>query len=275
MKKTVNKGEIMKLSGCIAFALALLAPGSPGAAEIVKLTVRPGVTESYLLMASPSAPPKAVALMFIGGNGALRLPDDISNLRVGRRANFLVRARGMFRDRETAVAIVDVPSDRRSGMDDGFRASGTHADDIRVVIGDLRNRFPEAKIFLVGTSRGTVSAAYVGRTTGDSVAGVVLTSTLFDGGNLGIGLRDFDFKSIRGRLLFVHHQNDACKWTPHREALRQAQKGYTLITIVGGKPAETGPCDPLSAHGYFGKEEVAVNAIKNWMFGRPYPQTAE
>jgi len=265
----------MKLRSCIAIAFALLASAGLRAAEIVKVAVRPGVTESYLLMVDPSAPPKAVALMFTGGEGRVKLPDDISELRFGRRANFLVRARGLFRDPELAVAIVDVPSDRRSGMDDRFRASGTHADDIRVVIADLRQRLPDAKVFLVGTSRGTVSAAYVGRTTGDSVAGVVLTSTLFDGGNMGIGLRDFDFKSIRGRLLFVHHQNDACKWTPHSEALRQARKGYTLITIIGGKPAETGPCDPLSAHGYFGKEEVTVNAIKNWMFGRPYPQTAE
>lgn len=265
----------MKICASIAVALALLVPGSPGAAGIVKLTVRPGVTESYLLMVDPSAPPKAVAVMFVGGEGQVKLPDDISKLRLGWRGNFLVRTRGIFRDEEVAVAIVDVPSDRRTGMDGRFRVSSTHADDIRVVIRDLKDRFPDAKIFLVGTSRGTLSAAYVARTTGGSVDGVVLTSTLFYGGNMGIGLHDFDFKSIHSRLLFVHHLNDGCKQTPYRDALRQAQNGYTLITVVGGQPAETGPCEPLAAHGYFGKEDATVNAIKNWMLGRPVPQTAE
>ena len=265
----------MKLCASVALALILLAPGSPRAAEIVKLATRPGVTESYLLMVDPSAPPKAVAIMFTGGEGIVRLPDDVSKLKFKRRANFLVRARGIFRDREVAVAILDVPSDHYTGMDDRFRVSGAHVDDVKVVVRDLKNRLPEAKVFLVATSRGTLSGAYVGRALANSIDGVVLTSTLFYGGTQGIGMHDFDFGSIRTRLLFVHHKDDGCHATPYRDALRQAQKGYTLITVIGGKPAETDPCEPLAAHGYFGKEEVTVNAIKNWMLGRPFPQTAE
>lgn len=265
----------MKLFASIAVALALLVSGGARAAEIVKVATRPGVTESYLLMVDPSAPPKAVAVMFSGGEGIVRLPDDISKLKLKRHSNFLVRTRGIFRDQEVAVAILDVPSDHYSGMDDRFRVSGAHAADVRIVVQDIRKRLPDAKIFLVGTSRGTLSAAYAGRAAVGHIDGVVLTSTLFYGGNMGVGLHDFDFGSIRTRLLFVHHGNDACKQTPYRDALRQAQKGFTLVTVVGGRPAESDPCESLSAHGYFGKEEATVTAIKNWMMGRPNPQTVE
>ena len=48
-------------------------------------------------------------------------------------------------------------------MDDGFRNGAEHAQDVAAVVKDLRRRFPAAKLFLVGTSRGTVSAASLGR----------------------------------------------------------------------------------------------------------------
>ena len=38
----------------------------------------------------------------------------------------------------------------------------------------------------------------------------------------------------------------------------------------GGKRAESGRCDPLSAHGFFGKEPETVAAIAGWMLAKPF-----
>ena len=57
--------------------------------------------------------------------------------------------------------------------------------------------------------------------------------------------------------------------TPYREAQRLGSR-YPLITVHGGKPAESGPCEPLSNHGYFGKEAETVDAIAAWMLEKPY-----
>src|SRR5689334_4779510 len=273
-KNTVSSSPAMAcaLAGVILLASAL----SARAEEIVTVSGRKGETQSYLLMHN-APPPKAVAVMFPGGEGLLRLHTEGGGVKFAQGKNFLVRTRGLFRDAEVAVAVLDSPSDRqRLGMDDGFRTGRAHIEDIAAVIGDLKNRFAGAKIFLIGTSRGTISAAYVGRALGSTVDGVVLTSTVFNrGGPIGgIGLAGFDFGSIRTPLLFVHHVHDSCRACPYGVA-ESLGHTYPLISVNGGKPAQSDPCEPLAAHGYFGKEAETVAAIKDWMLGRAFPRTVD
>lgn len=255
-------------------AVLLAAAVSASAEEIVTVSGRKGETQSYLLMHDALAP-KAVAVMFPGGEGLLKLRSEGGAVKFGSGRNFLVRTRGMFRDAEVAVAILDSPSDQqRAGMDDGFRTGRAHTEDIAAVVKDLRARFSGAKIFLVGTSRGTLSAAYVGRALGDAVDGVILTSSVFYGGRRGIGLSGFGFGAIKAPLLFVHHVHDRCPACPYGDA-ESLGRSFPLISVSGGKPAESDPCEPLAAHGYFGKEEATVKAMKNWMLGRPFPKAID
>jgi len=64
-------------------------------------------------------------------------------------------------------------------MSDEFRFSEEHSNDIAAVVADLKTRLPDLPLFLVGTSRGTVSAASLAVKLSQQVAGVVLTSTMF------------------------------------------------------------------------------------------------
>ena len=267
-------GRARTLAGLWAFVL--LASAAPAAAEeIVTVSGRKGETQSYLLMHRNAAQVKAVAVLFPGGEGLLKLRTEGNSVKFQGGKNFLVRSRGLFRDAEVAVAIVDSPSDRqRLGMDDGFRAARAHAEDIAAVVRDLKNRFPGGKIFLIGTSRGSVSAANLGRSLGEAVDGVVLTSTVFYGDRHGNGLSGFDFGAMKAPLLFVHHANDGCRPCPYNAAESQSRR-FPLVTVKGGKPAESDPCEALSAHGYFGKEAETVAAIKSWMLGRAFPKTVE
>jgi pimeloyl-ACP methyl ester carboxylesterase len=213
--------------------------------------------------------------MFPGGEGLLRLRIEGGAVKFSQGRNFLVRTRGLFRDAEVAVAVVDSPSDHQSlGMDDGFRSGRAHVEDVAAVVNDLKSRFPGAKIFLIGTSRGTLSAAYAGRALGEAVDGVILTSTVFYGGRGGFRLSGFGFSAIKAPLLFVHHVHDACRFCPYGDAERLGRT-FPLISVSGGKPAESDPCEPLAAHGYFGKEAETVAAIKAWMLGRPFPKTVD
>ena len=265
----------MKRLKILILATGLVVPAAAFADQIVTLKTRGDSTQSYLLLADTGVAPKAVAVMFPGGQGQVRLPADISQLQLGARGNFLVRTREMFRDQELVVAIIDAPSDRQqAGMDDGFRAGREHSDDVAAAVKDLRGRFPSAKVFLVGTSRGTLSAAHAGRALSSAVDGVVLTSTVLFSGRRGMSLSGFDFGAIKAPLLFVHHAQDACRVCPY-SAAENLGRTYPLITVRGGKPAESEECEPLSAHGYYGKEAETVGAIKNWILGRPFPKTVE
>jgi len=71
-------------------------------------------------------------------------------------------------------------------------------------------------------------------------------------------LRGFDYGAIQSPLLFVHHRQDGCEHTPYASAASMAPR-YELISVSGGKAAESGPCEAFAAHGYFGREAQTVD----------------
>lgn len=255
----------------VAAALAFAPPARTE--EIVTLNTRDGVTQSYLLSVPDSGKPQGAAILFPGGRGAINLRTEGNRVRVGGN-NFLTRSRGEFVKRDFATALLDAPSDQASGMSDEFRTSAPHMGDIKAVLTDLNQRFPGVPVVMIGTSRGTVSAAYSAREFGNNVAGVVLTSSLFlihpkRDSYRPPALGKFDFQAIKAPLLFVHHRDDACSTTPYREAARLVGK-YPLISVKGGAPPQSGECEGQSAHGFFGREAPTIDAIANWMLKKPY-----
>jgi pimeloyl-ACP methyl ester carboxylesterase len=250
--------------------LALLfAAGAAGAEDIVILATRAGVTQSFLLSSPPAGKTQAVAILFAGAGGNVDLERESARVLLDR-GNFLVRSRRLLAAQGVAAAVMDAPSDRSHGMDDDFRLGERHQADIEAVVADLRKRFPGVPVFLVGSSRGTVSAATLGRRLAKAVDGVVLTSTVFLAGRQR-GLSGFDFTAIPVPLLFMHHVDDGCAATPYYAAKRVADQ-FPLISVSGGPPAQSGSCEPMSPHGFLGREAATVDAIVKWMLKQPYPR---
>jgi predicted esterase len=242
--------------------------------EIVSLPTRAGVTQSYFLTSMPKQL-GAVAMLFPGSGGLIQLRSENGQPKFNQ-GNFLVRSRAEFVKRGIVAAILDAPSDQQGGwgMSDEFRLGEMHFADISAVIDDLAKRFPGTPLFLVGTSRGTISAAAIGARLGEGVAGAVLTSTMFrpaprKSREPGPGLSRFDFATIKMPVLFVHHASDQCEVTPYSDAARLSDN-YPLITVFGGAAPRSGPCDAFSAHGYVGKEAETVEQIVNWMLKKPF-----
>jgi hypothetical protein len=252
-------------------ALGLLAAASAaGAEDIVILTTREGVTQSFLLSSPPPGKARAVAILFAGGTGQVNLERESSRVLLDR-GNFLVRSRRLFAGHGVAAAVMDAPSDQPRGMDDSFRLGSGHAEDIGRVVADLKTRFPGLPVFLVGTSRGAVSAASAGRRLGRGVEGVVLSASVLLPSPRQPGLSGFDFSSLAAPLLLVHHVDDGCEYSPHSAAKRLADR-YPLISVAGGPPAQSKPCEATSPHGFLGREADTVDAIVKWMLKQPHPR---
>ena len=242
--------------------------------EVVTIPTREGVTLSYMLVRQPASSPKAVVVTFVGSYGAINLGKRAAAgpVKFGPATNFLVRVRGQFADADIADVIVDAPSDQLpGGMRDEFRMGRQHEADIRALVADLRRRFPEAKVFLMGTSRGTISAAALGASMGDVIAGAVMSSTVTNRDKAGPALSGFDFETIRVPVLLVHHRQDGCHTSPYAGAERLAKR-YPLVSVSGGDPPQSGPCEPQSPHGYFGLDVPVAQAIRAWMLGRDFPR---
>lgn len=253
-------------AGITAVASLLIPAPAFAAEELVTLQTRDGVTQTFLL-GTPSTRPAAIAVLFPGGYGNIRLRMEGGQIQFGA-GNFLVRSRAYFVDGGVATAVADAPSDQPQGMEDYFRLGDKHTADIAAIVAELNKRFADTPVYLIGTSRGTLSAASGGRALTSRLAGVVLTSTMFLGARSGRGLSGFDFATIPAPLLFVHHIEDGCFVTPYRNAKSLADK-YPLVTVQGGDPARSDPCEAFSAHGYLGKERETVEAIVNWILKSP------
>jgi pimeloyl-ACP methyl ester carboxylesterase len=253
-------------------AAAWIAAASAGAQEMVTLQTRPGVTQSFFIAGMGKRAPEAAALLFIGGGGAIDLRMEGGQVRF-QQGNFLPRARREFIRNGILPVILDNPSDQKPAMTDEFRASSAHASDIRAVVAEMKKRYPRLPVFVIGTSRSTLSAAHLGARLDKEIAGVVLTASLFysDGRTMAPRLVSFDWSKIGIPVLVVHHWDDGCPPTPYREAAR-LEKRYPLVTVRGGKPPQGPACEPFSQHGFFGREAETVDAIAAWMRGKPFPK---
>jgi pimeloyl-ACP methyl ester carboxylesterase len=212
-------------------------------------------------------------ILFAGGDGALGLTGASSMKSLA--ANFLVRSRDMFVAHGFAVAVVDTPSDRKSGMNGVFRMSAAHATDVEAVAADLKKRFG-APVWLVGTSMGTFSAAGAA-IAAKGIDGLVLTSSITQSRpdwkiarSHRDGVASMRLAQIAVPTLIVSHRHDGCELTPAagaqklRRRLTRAKKVEVAILEGGARPASE-PCQAKSQHGYYGIETQAVDAIAKFI----------
>ena len=241
----------------------------------VTVSKRPGVTQGFLLLERSHA--KASVILFVGGDGFIQItPDGMGPFLQG---NFLQRMRDLLAAQGFRVAIVDTPSDRPNLV--GFRATPEHAQDITGVIQYLRWGSP-APVWVIGTSRGTISVAGVasqlhGRAGPD---GAVFTSSLLRPGGNPHTVFDADLSAINVPTLVVHHVDDGCFVTQFSdvhlltEALIHA-RDLQLLPISGGTPTSvlTGldPCGGSHHHGYIGQEASVVAAIGHYILAHSRP----
>ncbi len=227
------------------------------------LNIRDDVTQTVHVLQPPSV--LGVVILFAGGDGKLRGygPPDL------RSGNFLVRSRGLFVVRGFVSIVVYAPSDRPDGMWE-FRASPEHRADIARVIAYARQKY-RAPVWLVGTSRGSISAANGATLAVGAPDGVVLTSNVMREGLGETGtIFDVDLAAIGIPVLLTHHVSDGCVLCPFDDTATVLDSlgnspRRELIAFAGGDPEESDPCKPLSHHGYLGIERQVVDAICDWI----------
>jgi pimeloyl-ACP methyl ester carboxylesterase len=234
----------------------------------VSLKTRPLVFQRFILIRPRN--PVASVILFAGGAGTLGLKESRGVLIINNyQYNFLIRTRSDFAEHRFMVAAVDAPSDRQYGMHDGFRNSGKHLEDIEAVISFLKNE-ANVPVWLVGTSRGTESAAYIATKTKEAINGLVLTSSMTVPNRRGMTVTSMSLGRITVPTLIVSHENDACELTPHYGAKQIARllKNAPKVEVKyfsGGYAPASGPCDAMSAHGFYGIEKEVVAYIAGFI----------
>ncbi len=271
---------------CFALAFAITAVAPLAAATEAQLpdeqlwrvthNLTGGRVETPVLIGRPGrARAQAVIILLPGGDGRLKLH---VGARPGRlKNNFLLRTRHQLRRAGYATALIDVPSDRRRmpGLLNGYRASKTHAvRDIGQVAAHLRMTF-RAPIFVVGISRGAVSAANAARRLGSKLAGVALLASLTQPNRKGANINAVQLDQIAIPTLFIHHAFDHCHVTPLRgarasyELMRRAGAAVRWAVVTGGQNSSgqngTRDCKGKSHHGFWRAEPQVIGYLTSWL----------
>lgn len=245
----------------MAAALLWSAIAAQAEGQLFRVPTRDGVTTTLFWEAVPGA--KATVLLFPGGAGGF------GKVEAGKATsnNFLVRAEPHFIANGFNVAIFGRPSDD-DDLDHADRIGDAHMTDVRQVLQFLKGK-ADAPVWIVGTSRGTISAAAAAIRLQGDIAGLVLTSSVVNPKKPGaIPLQDL--AAVRVPVLVLHHAKDACvHCQPHEvpailRGLKHAPVRKQVMVSGGGNPTGD-PCAGSHWHGFIGMEREAVDLIAGWI----------
>lgn len=254
--------------------------------EVLTLRVADGATIGVSLSLPRSASGTApVTLMLLpGGSGNVEL--DAGGCARALKGNSLVRSIPVFNALGFATALVDAPSTFKGeeGLG-GHRATPEHARDLAAVAAMLRERLRGA-VWVVGTSRGTISAANLASRAAGAGApdGVVLTSIVTVGDPrarrpwVAQSVFDFRLEAIAAPVLMIGHADDACVRSPAAQMERVARRLTTSrqqVVVVNGGPGGKGlsaaeHCEGRSPHGFVDQEREVADGIARFVRGGRY-----
>ena len=197
----------------LALAAALsIQPCIAGEDLITTAQDRSGGNIPYILNYN-NLPPKYVIILFPGGSGVVNPRMEDGELAYNFKGNFLLRARIFIVDNEFATVTTN---------------SSQSEERIQAIINDIKNRFPAAQMYLMGTSNGTFDTMALAGYLSDKIAGEIHTSSLRR-------IASFDARKYTNRHLVVHHRYDSCKSTPFAAAEAAHDRyGNELIAMEGG-----------------------------------------
>ena len=240
----------------IAIVLSAAAHVAAHAAEVIDVASKQGAPTRTLLVLAPE--PKLTVLLFIGGDGLLRLTDD------GRteHGHTFVRSINRWSTHHINAVLVDTPFGLGNAKRGHKRASGRHLTRVSEVVAHYAEK-TKTPIWIFGHSMGTSSvAAFLssGRPEINLLSGYAVAGT-----HRGESVPE----SIKLPALSIHHQRDGCEATPLEasEAIHKSRTPDTpraLVILDGG--LETGhPCLARGYHGFNGVENEFIDAAARFM----------
>ena len=247
----------------IKVGLAILISALPVSARAqgvgVDVPLSNGGVERVLFVAS--ANPRALLIMFPGGDGILDIGDTAATSLLA--GNFLVRTLPLWQAQGFAVEVLGSPQNQ-SLVGQRHTAAYAAAVDRAVDFGRTRVNAP---VWLIGTSAGTTGAANAAAALGGKVAGLVLTSSITR--QTGETVFDTNLGAISVPALVVANQGDTCSITPPEDApvlaSHLARSPRKEVMLVESSTFNSKPCEALSPHGFYGIEPMVVQRIADWI----------
>jgi predicted esterase len=256
-----------KFAAVACLLLLILTPATAiTSGTFVELQSRSGISQAIYVIKPAS--PVATVILLPGGTGKIKIGPDGPK----KEGNFLVRTRDLFVNNELLAIVVDAPSDllhTKKGLRNQ-RITDNNVTDIKAIVAYARKQ-ANIPIWLVGTSRGTITASHVAASAPNLVNGIILTATVSrppkKGGD---SVMDTNLENIAVPVLLAHHNKDHCRVSLSKnlnsisERLTNAPRVDTKL-FTGGNEVAGKECKGSSFHGFYKIENEVVTYISNWI----------
>jgi hypothetical protein len=236
--------------------------------KIVAVDLKSGMQKGVLSLKKGSrGSPTKLAILLPGGAAVIRpeISDGILS-KVRLAGNFLIRSRRHLVSDEIATLIVDCRSDLGDECRDRYQASPEREADVFALVEEVVRLYPSIeKIWLVGTSRGTISSGFMALHGGNRYAGSIHTATLSEPFQKGSSseLSGLDYSASNIPQVFIHHKDDPCALTTY-SGIKKISKKFSipLVTVTGEKNLSGPACHGFTQHGFRGKEKQVMQKIR-------------
>lgn len=193
-------------------------------------------------------------------------------------SNFLVRSRWLFAGQNFYVISLDAASDFQllpNGLQ-GQQGTAAHVSDVLQVINFIRSTHPTLPVWVIGTSRGTAGAFAAGANPPPvGPDGLVFTDSINSATDPD-SLLKANLPGIVVPVLFLEDAGNTCTGTlaSGNGAVVKLLTSSPLVkresVPAGGLVPLTDNCKNLSDHGFFGREDEAVQKTAAWIEAAPY-----
>jgi hypothetical protein len=145
-----------------------------------------------------------------------------------------------------------------------YQSSKERYKHVKAVIDAARSKFPNVnEVYLISTSMGSISSAFMALNGQKEFAGVIHTAAIDPTAPKSyVQLQNFDYSAIKIPQAFIHHVEDPCPVTQFGYFRKVAEKyKVPLVSVTGGSDFRGPPCQAFTQHGFRGKEIVVMRHV--------------
>lgn len=178
--------------------------------------------------------------------------------------NFLIRARRHLVTDQVMTLLVDCHSQIGDVCKPEYQGTQDRYKHVKAVIDAAKAKLPTVKqVYLISTSAGSISSAFVALYGQSEFAGVIHTASIDPTAPKSYTqLLNFDYSAIKIPQAFIHHVEDPCAITQYGYIRSVAEKyKVPLISVSGGSDFRGQPCMAFTQHGFRNKEVVVMRHV--------------
>lgn len=265
MKRWIVMASLL-LTGPLQLFAQTIPPHAEGLQEtLVEVHMDEG-TQRAVLSQRMGQPPGTQLIVLLPGYPSVVRPEVNQGVLMASplMGNFLIRARRHLVTDQVMTLLVDCHTSVGDVCKPEYQASEKRYRHVKAVIDATKSQWPSIRrVYLLSTSAGSISSAFMAKYGQTEFAGVIHTASIDPtAARSYTQLTNFDYGSITIPQAFIHHVDDPCSITSYHYIRSVADKyQLPLISVTGGSDFRGQPCMAFTQHGFRNKEVAVMRHI--------------